>query len=101
MNTIKLQYSIELIHQLGLRLTDRSNTSYVEGSQGQLGSRFSNGLRRNNTHCITYFSDPAGSQVFTIAFGTNTTLSFTCQHRSQGTFSFSATSICRAISSFI
>ena len=56
----------------------------MERTQCQLSTRFTDGLSSNDAHCVSFFGNATNRQVFTITFGTNPTLGFAGQNRTNG-----------------
>src|SRR5580704_389098 len=59
----------------------RCGTTDVEGTHGELGSRFADGLRRDDAGCFAEFDETAGSQVAAVAHDANSALRFAGEHR--------------------
>ena len=57
------------------------STPGVEGTEGQLSTRFTDGLGSDNADSFTLLNHAAGSQVTAITLRTNTLLRFTSQYR--------------------
>ena len=57
--------------QTGRDITANRNTTHMEGTQGQLGTRLANGLCSHNTNCRTKFNQFSTTKVHTIACGAN------------------------------
>ena len=62
-------------HAGGHRRTRRCTTN-VEGTHGQLGTGFTDGLRRNHTHGLTTIDQTATAQVATITTGADAKTGF-------------------------
>src|SRR5208283_2031346 len=59
----------------------RCGTADVEGTHGELGSGFADGLRRDDAGGFAEFDEASGSQVAAIAHHADTALRFAGQHR--------------------
>ena len=53
----------------------------MEGTQGQLGTRFADGLGGDNTHGFAFLNHAVGGQVAAIAFGADTVFRLAGEHR--------------------
>ena len=56
-------------------------TTDVEGTHGELCTRFTDGLSSDNTHCFTEVDRRAACQIAAIAFATDAFFGFTGKHR--------------------
>ena len=65
----------------GLDKTLRSNTTGVEGTHGELGARFTNGLGGNRADGEAFFDQAIVRHVHAVALGTHTTRGVTGEHR--------------------
>src|SRR5690606_14600874 len=61
-------------------------TTDVEGTHGQLGTRLTDGLGSNNTHCLTDVDLVTTGQIATVALGANTVTGFTGDRRTHHHF---------------
>ena len=66
---------------LGLFARSGGGSADVEGTHGELGSGFADGLRGNDTHRFTAFHHAAGGQVASVAELADAALRFAGQHR--------------------
>ena len=62
-------------------VTTSRHTTGMEGTQGQLGARLTDGLGSHDTDCRTHFHHGAAAQVDAVALGANTVGQFTGQRR--------------------
>ena len=58
-------------------VTTRSHTTGMESSQGQLGTRLTNGLRSHDTNSRAEFHHGASTKILAVTIGTNTMHKFT------------------------
>src|SRR5690606_18654895 len=79
---IKFDHTVKLRIDAGINRNVGGSTTYVEGPQGKLCTRFTDGLGCNNPHRFAFLYQRTGSQVSTITLGTNTSSGFTSKHRS-------------------
>ena len=66
-----------MAHLVGI---SRSRTTKVERTHGQLGTRFTDGLSRDDTDGIAMFRQITSGQIAAIAFATDTAFAFAGQH---------------------
>ncbi len=77
----KLQGAVKTRFKSCLFCPPRSSTTDVEGPHGELGTRFTNRLGRNNPNRFTQIDQVPTSQITTVTKRANTTLTLACQNR--------------------
>ena len=66
---------------LGLLVDSRRRTTDVEGTHGQLGAGFADGLRRDHADRFAAFDEASGGQIAAVARDADAALGFAGQHR--------------------